>query len=648
MAKRKPDFEGWATKNDLLCSDGRTIRKDAFAHMDGAEVPLVWMHQHDDPMYVLGHAQLSNREEGVWTKGFFNETERGKVARELVHNGDIVGMSIWANHLKQNGGDVLHGDIKEVSLVLARANPGALIEFPVIAHGDELEEEAKIFTGEALTISHADDEDEEKKPEDPKEDKKVAEKDTKERTVGDVLNEFTEEQKKVVYYLIGQAVEDAKKGSGEEDDEMKHSDNDEGDDVMRTNVFDRETAPASAVLSHDDMQQIFADAKRLGSLKDSVLQHMEDNDVLAHAFGDVPGVGGTDYGIANIDYLFPEAKTINNGAPEFLRRPDSWVSVVMNGVHHTGFSRVKSIFANITADEARARGFTKGKKKIEEVFTLLKRKTTPQTVYKKQKLDRDDILDITDFSVVAWIKGEMRLQLDEELARAYLIGDGRSSAADDKIHEDNIRPIATDDGLYTISATVTAGADEEATAKNFIKAAIRARKNYKGSGNPILFTTEDVLTSMLMLTDDIGRDLYPTEASLATKLRVSRIVTVPVMEGYNVSGKGNLMGLIVNLNDYNVGADKGGQVSMFEDFDIDYNQEKYLIETRCSGALVKPFSAIALWTAATNIGPTYETVSPVGTEDPSAEGWYEKSALNNYFLSSDTEVDSDKTYYTKA
>ena len=638
----KFDFAGWATKNDILCADGRTIRDGAFRENDGQTVPLVYQHQHNDPKNVLGHALLEYRPgEGMYCYAKCNNTENGQLVKEAVAHKDLTSFSIYANHLQQHGGDVVHGRIREVSVVLAGANDGAVIEYPTLAHSGEIAYDEAIISAapEGIELAHAEEEVKEKM-EDTK-NKASEEKEESEETVKDVFDTLDEKQKKVVYFMIGQALENS-------NSDIKHSDNEEEDTTLTHNVFDQADGTAATVITKEDMKQIFADGKRLGSLKDSVMQHMDDNEALSHAFGDVPGVGGTDYGITNIDYLFPEAKRLDNGAPEFLRRPDDWVSVVMSGVHHSGFSRIKSMYANITADEARARGFTKGKKKLEEVFTLLKRVTTPQTVYKKQKLDRDDILDITDFSVVAWIKGEMRLMLDEELARAYLIGDGRSAAADDKIHEDHIRPIATDDGLFTISATVNAGNDEFDTAKNFIKAAIRARKNYKGSGNPILFTTEDLLSSMLMLTDDIGRDLYKTEAELATKLRVSRIVTVPVMEGFNVSGKGYLLGLIVNLNDYNVGADKGGAVSMFEDFDIDYNQEKYLIETRCSGAMIKPFSAIALWTSTNNIGPTYTEVTPAEGDNPSMEGWYEQSASGNYFLTSDSTVVALKTYYSKS
>ena len=559
------DFSGWATKNDILCSDGRTIRKDAFKDNDGKTVPLVWNHSHNDPNNVLGHCVLENRDEGVYTYGTFNDTEQGKNAKSLVEHGDVTALSIWANKLKQNRGDVLHGDIKEVSLVLAGANIGACID-SVIKHGEESEEEAVIYSGEDIVLAHADTA---TKSENKEEDKPMA--DTKEKTVKDVFDTLTEEQKNVVYALIGQALE-----SNSDDDNMEHSES-EGGNEMKHNVFDQDEMNGNDTLSHAEMETIIADGKRFGSMKESFLAHAEE------------------YGIKSIDYLFPEPKTLNN-PPEFIKRDMGWVSKVMGTVHHTPFSRIKSMFADITEDEARAKGYIKGKLKKEEVFSLLKRTTTPTTVYKKQKMDRDDVIDITDFDVIAWLKSEMRMMLDEEIARAILIGDGRLSSSDYKINESNIRPIVSDDDLYTIKSKVTVAANATGAdkAKAFIDQVIRSRKEYKGSGNPTLFTTEDMVTECLLLEDKIGHKLYKTEAELATTMRVKEIVTVEVMEGLKDKNSKEVAGIIVNLADYNVGADKGGSVNMFDDFDIDYNQQKYLIETRCSGALVKPYSAITL------------------------------------------------------
>lgn len=554
------DFGGWATRNNLRCSDGRTIMKDAFKHNDGQTVPLVWNHQHNDPLNVLGHALLENREEGVYAYCKFNETESGKNAKLLVEHGDVSALSIYANQLKQQGSNVIHGAIREVSLVLAGANPGAFID-SVMSHGEESDDEAIIYTGEDISLFHADE----------KKDKPVDEKSEDEETVADVFNTLTEKQKTVVYAMIGQALEEKE----ESEDNNNNDDSKGGNKTMKHNVFDKEDAKKD-VLSHSDLEAIFADAKRYGSLKDSVLAH----------------------GIEQIDYLFPDAKNVTN-TPQFIQRDMGWVQKVMNSVHHTPFSRIKSILADITEDDARAKGYIKGKLKKDEVFTLLKRTTTPTTIYKKQKLDRDDVVDITDFDVVAWLKSEMRMMLDEEIARAILVGDGRLSSSDDKINEQNIRPIWKDDDLYTIKApvTVAANATADEKAKAFIRAAIKSRKNYKGSGEPTLYTTEDVLTDCLLMEDTTSRVIYDSVSKLATALRVKEIVTVPVMENLSRVDNGTtygLMGIIVNLTDYNIGADKGGAVNMFDDFDIDYNAQKYLIETRCSGALIKPYSAIAL------------------------------------------------------
>ena len=560
---KKYDFSGWATKNNLRCSDGRTILKDAFKHNDGQTVPLVWNHQHNDPLNVLGHALLENRESGVYAYCTFNDTEAGKNAKMLVEHGDVTALSIYANQLRQKGGNVEHGVIREVSLVLAGANPGAFID-SILRHGEASDEEGVIYTGEMLVLAHAD---EEPKEEMKEEDKEV--KDNKEKTVQDVVDSMSEEQRNVMYALIGQALE----GKNVEHSNIENG----GEDEMKHNVFDNENVKDNNdVLTHAEEEAILRDAKRYGSLRESCLQH----------------------GITNIDaagYLFPEFKNTNR-EPEFIQRDMGWVSKVMAGVHRTPFSRIKSLQANITEDEARALGYIKGKAKKEEVFTLLKRTTDPQTVYKKQKLHRDDVLDITDFDVVAFVKREMRMMLEEEIARAILIGDGRLTSSDDHISDQHIRSIANDDALYAIHHQVTPAAETpEALAKAMIRESLRARKDYKGSGEPTLFCSESVLTEMLLLEDANGRIIYDSVAKLATAMRVKEIVTVPVLEGAkNSAGTKKVLGIIVNLRDYNVGADKGGAVSMFEDFDIDYNAQKYLIETRCSGALTKPFSAIVL------------------------------------------------------
>lgn len=567
----KFDFCGWATKNDLKCADGRIIRQDAFKHNDGETVPLVWNHDHTDPYRVIGKAKLQNRPEGVYAYGSFNDTDLAHTAKICVEHGDITHMSIYANQLQQQGPNVLHGAIREVSLVLAGANPGACIE-SVIKHGEESEDEAIIFTGEDITLYHSEDESksedntlehaDEKKEDNMAEDTKKPEG---EKTVGDVFNTLTDEQKDAVYAIIGEMIGDSKKNKEGDAEDMKH------------NVFDQTEDTKENTLSHDAMKAIMADGKRYGSLKESYLAHADE------------------YGIQDIDYLFPEDRNLNN-PPEFIKRDTGWVSKVMSGVHHTPFSRIKSQFADITEDDARARGYMKGNLKKEEVFSLLKRSTTPTTIYKKQKLDHDDIIDITDFDVVAWLKSEMRMMLDEELARAYLIGDGRLASSDDKINEQNIRPIASDSDLFTIKTkvSVAAAATTDDKAKAFIKAVIKSRKNYKGSGEPTLYTTEDLITDCLLIEDTTGRVIYDSLDKLKNVLRVKEIVIVPVMEGVKGVGGGDLLGIIVNLADYNVGADKGGAINMFDDFDIDYNQQKYLIETRCSGALIKPYSAIAL------------------------------------------------------
>lgn len=602
----KYDFSGYATRNNIKCSDGRVIMRDAFKDNDHKKVPLVWQHDHMSPDNVLGHAMLENREDGVYAYGCFNDTPSGLNAKELVKNGDVRALSIYANKLKQDGANVIHGAIREVSLVLAGANPGAYIDTVMVhSDGDEETEDAEICfnLNSNPVIYHSDEVDDKKDNVDDESDGVIShtdksnekEKDmanntgSDDKTVQDVIDSMTDEQKNVLYTLVGMAADGSLDNEG--DDDMKHNAFEDEDDYMAHSI---------------DYDELLRDAKRSGSLRDAVIQHG-----LEHvSYADYLEHGKATYGIDQIDTLFPDFKSINT-PPAFVSRNMDWVKDVMNSVSHTPFSRIKSMFANITADEARARGYTKGKKKLEEVFTLLKRTTTPQTIYKKQKFDRDDVIDITDFDVVAWVKGEMRMMLDEEIARAILIGDGRSDSSDDRIFPTNIRPVWQDDTFYTIRAQVdTKGmTTEEDKTEAVIKAIIRARKNYKGSGNPVFYTTEDVLTDMLLLENKIGDVKYKTKQELANRLRVSDIVTVEVMEGQTRKGdasKGdatdsatkdlNLVGLIVNLKDYNVGADKGGAVAMFDDFDIDYNQQKYLIETRCSGALIKPYAAISVET----------------------------------------------------
>ena len=565
----KPDFSGYCTKNDILCTDGVYIRKGAFKAQDGEQVTLVYMHNHTNIDNVLGHAILENRDDGVYAYGYFNDSPAGESAKKAVIHGDLNAMSIWANDLVKKGKDVLHGTIREISLVLAGANKGAFID-TVLAHGQEVDNEGIVYCNSAITVENNDIEHSDNESDQQAE---------KPKTIGEIYNNMTPEQKEVVDALVAQAVEDNTKAQAE----VKHSDLDLEGENMKTNVFDADSQQHSEnVLTHDQMSTILKDGKRYGSLKESFLEHKAN------------------YGIDQIDWLFPEDHLIDN-TPRWINQDTGWVSQVMGKVHHIPFSRIKSMFADITADEARAKGYTKGKKKIEEVFTLLKRSTSPQTVYKKQKMDRDDIIDITSFDIVAWLKGEMRGKLNEELARAYLIGDGRSAASDDKIHEDNIRPIWTDDDLFTIKHKFDAGSTTAEKAEAFIDACVIARKDYKGSGSPALYTTEEMLTACLLLKDANKHRIYKDEKELATAMRVSAIITVPPMEGLKRTVTGNsgseslvLDGIIVNLNDYYVGADKGGSVNMFEDFDIDYNQEKYLIETRCSGALAVPKSAIVL------------------------------------------------------
>ena len=614
LDKQNYDFAGWATRVNLECSDGRIIRKNAFEHCDGLTVPLCWNHAHNNPEEILGHALLESRDEGVYAYGKFNDTDAGQNAKLLVQHGDITQLSIYANKLKQQGPNVVHGMIREVSLVIAGANPGAYIE-SVLMHGEDSYEEGSIFTGEDFEyvkpLFHAD--------EPKKGEEKMAETNNKpaegEETVADVLKTLNEKQMKAVYALIGQIAEDAANGELKQSDDeyaIEHADDEEtvedvlntfnekqktvlyaligqvleeknaaenenegGNANMKHNVFDNETNNTE-VLSHSEMNEIFADAQRCGSLKDAVLAH----------------------GITDIDLLFPDAQSID-AEPGFMKRDDDWVAKVLAGVHQSPFARVKSVFADITADEARAKGYTKGGKKVDEVFKLLKRVTNPTTVYKKQKLDRDDLLDITDFNVIPWMKGELRMMLNEELARAYLIGDGRSSVSEDKINEDCIRPIWKMEDLFTVKVAidVTNATTAEERAKAFITACVKSRKDYQGSGNPSMFMPEDLLTDCMLLEDKMGRVLYDTVEKLAARLRVKEIIPVPVMENQTrtaESFKYELGGIYVNLKDYNVGTNKGGEINMFDDFDIDYNQYKYLMETRCSGTLTKPYSAVAI------------------------------------------------------
>lgn len=620
----KYDFSGWATKANLLCSDGRVILKDAFKHHDGQTVPLVWNHDHSSPEEILGHALLENRADGVYAYCSFNDTDSAHAAKLCVQHGDINALSIYANKLKHQGNNVVHGVIREVSLVLAGANPGASID-SVMMHGEDSDEEGYIYTGLLLEnvepLFHSDTDNKEGE-------QKVADKSNKEKTIGDIFDELTEEQKNVVYFLLDEAKKEAKNDSDKKDQEdesekdkkIEHADNGEktvkeiydemteeqktvvalligkavedatgenddetegGSTNMKHNVFEGNDNTENTLV-HFDMDEIVATARKTnGSLKDAV----KDYASLQH-------------GIEDIDILFPDAQTIEK-EPGFINNNVEWVAQVMNKVHHTPFARVKTLFADITEDEARAKGYIKGNAKVEEFFSMIKRITTPTTIYKKQKIDRDDFIDITDFDVVAWLKREMRMKLEEEIARAILIGDGRNASSSDKINEQNIRPIWTDEDVYTVKQliTTTSGMKEDEKARAFIKACIRSRKNYKGSGQPDMFMSEDMLTECLLIEDANQRVIYDSVEKLATALRVKSIIPVAAMDGLKrtVGSKTHtLAGIYVNLNDYNVGADKGGAVSMFDDFDIDYNAQKYLIETRCSGALVKPYSAVAL------------------------------------------------------
>lgn len=597
------DFSGWATRNDLKCSDGRIIRKDAFKHNDGATVPLVWNHDHVDPYRIVGHALLENREEGVYAYCSFNDTDLGRQSKIYVEHGDITQLSIYANQLKQEGPNVMHGCIREVSLVMAGANPGAYIE-EVMMHGEESGDLVKIFTGLNIELYHADEEEPEKikeeteviseeetteevekGDEDVSEENKViehAEKEAEEtkktenseKTIGEIIEEMTEEQQNAVYALAAMIAKDAK---AKEDDEDEESEG--GKQTMKHNAFDvEERYEETEVLSHSEMKAVMDEARDCGSFKKAALAH----------------------GITDIQEMFPDHKALN-AEPGFVKRDTTWVDEVLKGVHHTPFARIKSIFADLRAEEARARGYVKGKMKLEEVIKMLKRVTNPTTIYKKQKIDRDDMIDITDFNLVSWLWKEIRMMWNEELARAILVGDGRDALtdADNKINEECIRPIWTDEELYTtrVAVEVTPAMTEADKAKAFVKACVKSRKNYKGSGSPTMYMGEDMLTECLLIEDKNERVIYDTVEKLAAALRVKRIVPVPVMENLTRTKDDvtyTLGGIYVNLVDYNIGTDKGGELTMFDDFDIDYNQQKYLLEGRCSGALVKPFSAVAI------------------------------------------------------
>ena len=615
LDKRKADFAGWVTKNNIRCADGRVIRHGAFKDQDGAVVPLVWSHQHQDPSLVLGKVLLENRPEGVYGYSFLNGNRKARDSKELIAHGDINSYSIYANHLKQEGSSVMHGIIREVSLVLAPANPGAYIEVKSFAHADDPDSdyEAVITSGEEFDVLAHSDEDY-FDADDEKEEPMGTDGEMTVDDVQEVFDNMSDEQKDAVAYLVGRAVEEADDADYDDEDLEEGYDEDfdedyddedydedygdedyddyEEDEEMKHNVFDNDVYEGD-FLSHDDMNELFAtsiaDAKNHGgSWKESFIAHAEQ-----------------DYGIEDIDLLYPDYHSMST-TPEFISRRMDWVAKVNNGVKHVPFARIKTLFADITEEEARAKGYIKGKKKKTEVFTLLKRNTDPQTIYKLQKLDRDDTVDITDFSVVAWLRQEMRTMLDEEKARAILIGDGRAADAEDHISPDHIRPIATDSYLYTVKVpvNVAAGYTGATLAKEFIDGVIRSRKLYKGTGKPSLYTTEDMLTECLLLEDGIGHKLYKSTQELATTLRVEEIVTAEPMENHRITfttendetvANKLLLGVIVNLEDYRVGADNGGETNTFEDFDIDFNQYKYLIETRCSGALVKPFSALTYY-----------------------------------------------------
>ena len=672
----KCDFSGYATKNDLKCSDGRIIRHGAFQDCDGKKVPLVWQHRHDSIDNVLGHAVLEAREDGIYAYCTTNDSEHGRLAKSIVQHGDIGSLSIFANQLQQKGSNVIHGVIREVSLVLAGSNPGAMIDNLQFAHSDGtyemIDDEAIMYTPEPIILGVAHSEEgapaENANPfieETEETEAKMAHAAKAEPTIGEIIDglsdeqreavasivgviagegelvdgaqdsfeSLSEQQKMAIYAIVGEIVSednDETNRSNEPEDEeasegVKHSDP-EGE-IMKYNAFDTSTNK-SKTLAHADIDGIFAAAKANGggSLKDAVLAH----------------------GITDISVLFPEAQTLSN-QPALLSRPMDWVDKVLNATHKSPFSRVKSVTANVTMEEARARGYIKGNEKVEEHFGLLKRTTDPQTIYKFQKLDRDDIVDIDDFDVVVFMKNEMRAMLNEELARAILIGDGRPAGSEHKITEDHIRPVWTDNEMYTVHTIIDASLTGSARAKAFIDAVIRARKYYKGTGSPTLYVGGDLLTEMRLIRDGDGYRLYKNDQELADELRVSEIVEIELFDDQSrmVNGSArNLGGIIVNLADYNIGATKGGEVTLFDDFDLNFNKYEYLIETRCSGALTKPMSALAFEFAANEQTVRYYPVLGVtGEEDPSENGWYELSADNGYVRSTDNELIMGKGYY---
>ena len=676
--KRSPDFSGWATKYGIKCADGRTILPGAFKEMEGKKVPIVWGHIHDDPDMVLGHAFLYNRPEGIWTEGYLNNNPKAQSTKETLRNGDVDGLSIYANELRHvNGREVEYGNIRELSVVLAGANKGATIENVLLAHDDimyEPDDECIVYNDdeplyhdedsakaqkEEKEAPEAEEEkkeeaaeeevaEEEKTKEEDKEDEDVQEEEKKEELAhadvdsdGEeddpeaIWNSMSKKQQDLCSYLVARAAEGEDGGDeeNEEDAEMKH------------NVFENETKSPDTYLSHEDQKKIISRAVKLGSMKDAWEEALETNETLSHDVFNDDGTKQT-YGIANIDYLFPDYYELND-RPDFIRQPDDWVNVVLNGVYKTPKSRLRTTHANITMDEARAKGYVKGTQKVEEVFNLLRRTVDPQTIYKKQKFDRDDIIDIDDFDVIAWVKVEMRDMLNEEIARAILVGDGRDALDSDKIFETHIKPIVSDDDLYAVKVGVTKGSDDAATAKNAIVAMIKNRKYYKGSGNMVFFTSEDWLSEWLLLEDNFGHELYKDASELAKKLRVNRIVTCPFMEDLTVEGQ-KVMGIAVDLKDYATGTNRRGQVEFFDDFDIDFNQYKYLIETRMSGMLRKPYSALVLKiNNSSYVTPHYDEVTPVGDENPKSEGWYEKEGTV-YRKSMDTSVDEHKDYYERS
>ena len=687
--QRKPDFSGWATKFGIKCTDGRTILKGAFSNDNGKKVPIVFQHIHDDPDMVLGHAILYERPEGMWAEGYLNNNPKAERVKECLRNEDIDGLSIFANHLKHiNGKEVAHGNIKELSVVLAGANMGATIQNVMLAHGDglwdELEDEAIIFYEMPDEfLSHADrkDEDEEEEEEEEadesgadedeedsdseseseEEEDEDVEKDRKKlqhaddeggeesgKTVKEIFDSMTEEQKNVCYFLIGQA-QKGEAGDEEDDEAAEHDDLDEDDDEedepMRKKAFEQNNHVPAEILSHDDMKAIIQRGIKLGSMRQAWEEALENNDTLSHSVYNDDGTEQT-YGVANIDYLFPDYTELND-TPEMIQRDNDWVNVILNGVRKTPKARLRTTFANITMEEARAKGYAKGDQKDPEVFSLLRRTVDPQTIYKYQELDQDDFIDLDDFNVIAWMKAEMRLMLNEEIARAILLGDGRDVLSKYKIKEDHIKPIVNDADLFTVKVSVTPGQDDAATAKNAIRAMIKNRKNYKGSGNLVFFTSEDALSEWLLLEDGFGKELYADSAALAKKLRVQKIVTCPFLEDFTVDGQ-KVLGIAVDLSDYVTGTNRRGEIKFFDDFDIEFNKNQFLIETRLSGMLRRPFSAMVMMVSTQSKGgPHYDEVEPVGSENPRSEGWYEKEGIV-YKRTLDTTVNSDKTYYARS